>query len=263
MESLILSLASFYAFSREYAEVAIHEDDSFTKKDILTIKNIFPWAKLILLKDADIILRQKGFSEKTINLRHKHKLLIKAIDFHHIESRKRVLIIDTDVFFLKNISELWSKITEGEKFIFNDDREPAYGSSKKLLEKVLGRKLEMNPAPYVNTGLIVEPSAILREAKTIIDGYCKEFENFSYQRPHCIEQGFIACFLKNKKVEECVFSGNHRIIGHQDMPGTGYLKKYDFENNPDNVETIHLCGWNKLGKDFGAIRTKLLSFMKK
>ncbi|MGB2705963.1 MAG: hypothetical protein WBC74_03830, partial [Candidatus Omnitrophota bacterium] len=208
-------------------------------------------------RDADKELKEIGFSPATIKLRHKHKLLIKAVDFHHIESKERILIIDTDVFPVGGMRELWDKITEGAALIFNNDPEPAYGSSRELLEKVLGRKLEINFEPCVNTGLIVEPAAMLRKAKAVIDGYCREFENFTYPRIHCIEQGYIACFLKAEKIGEHPLSDRYRLIGNNDRFASLRLTKYNFENNPDNLETIHLCGWDKLGKDFRMIKKRL------
>lgn len=261
LECLLLSLASFYAFSKEYAEVVLHEDGTFAKRDITVVKTIFPWIKYISLEDADEQLKQKGFSKKTIKLRHEHKLLIKTIDFHHIDSEERILIIDTDIFVLEDMRELWDKVIEGRQFAFVNDPEPAYGSSKDLLEKILGRKLTMNFGQCVNTGLIIEPAGMLRKEKAIIESYCREFENFSFQRKHCIEQGYVACILKDKGVDGYTFSNRYKIIGHKDMSGFEWLKKYDFINNPDSLEAIHLCGWDKFGKDFQIMKKKILKIV--
>lgn len=257
LESLLLSLVSFYAFSKEYAGVTIHEDGTFTKKDVSIIRKIFPWAKQVSLSDADKILKQKGFSDKTIKLRHKHKLLIKALDFHHIESKERILIMDTDVFALGGMQEAWEAIAEGAQFIYNSDPEPAYGSSKELLEKVLNRSLNINLRPCVNTGLIIEPAAVLKKNKNTAESYCDEFNNFPYKRIHCVEQGYIACVLKDKKIAEHPLSDRFKIVSSRNADNIEWLKKYDFENNPENLESIHLCGWDRLGKDFQAIKRKL------
>jgi len=258
LESSLLSLASFYTFSKEYAEIVIHEDGTFVKEDVSIIKKTFPWITYISLKDANKCLQEKGFSNEVIKLRYKHKLLIKAIDFHHIESKDRILIIDTDVFFLGKLEELWGKINEGAKLIFNKDPEPAYGNSKQLLEKAMGRKIAVKLSPYINTGLIVEPASFLRNEKETIENYCKEFKNFVFQRVHCIEQGYIACILKDKKIKEYPLSSRYKIVSSRDNQIVNWLRKYNFQINPGNIQTIHLGGWNKLGKDFQMVKKKLL-----
>lgn len=267
LECLLFCLAGFYAFSKEYAEVVIHEDGTFTRKDILIVKEIFPWAKYVSLKDADETLRKKGFSKETIEFRHrKYKYIIKAVDFHHIESRERILILDTDIFLLGGMEELWERITKGAQLAFNEDPSPdfGYGGSKELLEKILERKIDINLRPCVNTGLIVEPAAIFREESEIFNRFCEKLENFLYKRKnsHCIEQGYIGCILKDKGIEEYPLSDKYRII-HRNTPGVQMLKDYDFENNPENIETIHLCQWDKLGADFRMIKKKLLPAMRK
>jgi len=261
LESCFLSLATFYFFSKEYAEIVIHEDGTFTKKDEEFIKKIFPWVKYVSLKDADARLKSKNFSPETIASRHKHKLLIKTIDFHHIESRDRILIIDTDIFLLGGMQELWSKIIEGAQLVFNDDLEPAYGSSKDLLEKVLMRQINIDPKPCINTGLIVEPAQLLRGEKRTIECYCKELASFPYERIHCVEQGYIACILKDKRIEENPLSRKHKIIGHRDTEGIEGLKNYDFIKNQDSLETIHLCGWDKLERNFQAVKREILHLL--
>ncbi|MFO8053168.1 MAG: hypothetical protein R6U54_04330 [Candidatus Omnitrophota bacterium] len=259
LESCILSLLSFYALSENVAEVVIHEDGTFTKKDKSIIKKLFPWIKHISLAEADKKLKENRFSKETIKLRHRHKLLIKAIDFHYLEPKNRILIIDTDIFFLSNPKELWKEIEQGSEFIFNQDPEPAYGSSKELLEKVLAEKININYYPCVNTGLIVEPSRLLREEKETIENYCQEFENFSYQRKHCIEQGYIACLLKYKNVPEFPLQGRYDIVGHKNKQGIEKILSYDLIDNPENIQTIHLCGWDKLGQGFLAVKEKIFA----
>jgi len=268
LECLILSLASFYAFSKEYAEIVIHEDGTFTKRDISMIKKLFPWAKYVSLKDADEKLGKVGFSRETIKFRHlsKYKYMIKAIDFHHLESMERILIIDTDIFFLGAMEELWEKVTTGAKLAFNEDPSPGfgYGGAKELLEETLGRKIEINPRPCVNTGLIVEPAAIFREEKEISDRFCAKLEDFIHNNKdtHCIEQGYIGCILKDKGIEGHPLSGKYRMI-HRNTPGVQMLKEYNFENNPENIETVHLCQWDKLGDDFQIIKRKSLKAIRK
>jgi hypothetical protein len=247
-------LISFYKFSREYAELVIHDDGTFTKADILFIRKLFPWAKIIKLFDADQQLMEKGFAEQVIKLRHAHKLLIKAIDFHFIESKKNILIIDTDIFIINQMNELWDRIIDGEQLIFNEDLNPAYGSAKELLEKVLNTELRCEDGPYINTGLIVLPASTLRQEKIIIEKYCLGFKDESFQRPHCIEQGFIANFLDLKRFKKVPLSDTYKIIGNNDSVGVKWLKAYDLLNNSESVNTIHLCGWDKLGKNFQHIK---------
>ena len=258
LESLLLSLASFYVFSREYCDIIIHEDGTFTKRDFNAIKTLFPWVVIIPLEAADDILRTEKFSDETIQLRHEHKLLIKAIDFHHVRSADRTLIIDTDIFLLHSMDELWDTIVAGKEFVFNNDPEPAYGTAKELLEKATGRTFRMDPSLCVNTGLIVEPSAFLRQQKEVINGYCKEFRDFSFEREHCLEQGYIACVLQDGGVYGHTLSDRYAMISHREPQRIAWIKEYDFRNNSDKIETIHLCGWDKLGRDFRLIRNKLL-----
>lgn len=263
LECLLLSLAAFYAFSREYAEIVLHEDGTFTKKDISLVKSIFPWIRYISLGNADLELKRKGFSDATIKLRRRHKLLIKAVDFHNIASKERILIIDTDLFFFKSAEELWRRIEEGKSFVFNRDTKPAYGASKEFLEKVIKKRIKIDLNPAVNTGLIVEPSRLLMKEKSIFEKYCEQIKHFPFPRIHCVEQGYIACLLKNMGIEEHPLSDKYKIVGFHNLPAVKKLKEYDFKNNPNNIETIHLCGWDKLGEDFRTVRKKLLSLIEK
>lgn len=263
LESFLLSLASFYVFSREYAEIVLHEDGTFTGRDFSIVKSVFPWVKCIPLADADALLRKKVFSDETVRLRHKHKLLIKAIDFHYIEPKERILIIDTDLFILGLMSELWDNIKEGKEFVFNEDPKPIYGSAKVLLEESLGVKLVDNKMSNVNTGLIVEPSLLIRENREIIERYCNIFgRSNKFYNLHAVEQGFIAYFLIYKGIEGYPLSNKYMIAATLYPDDVKRLKEYDLKLNSDSLETMHLCGWDKTGEDFQIIKRRLLYVFK-
>ena len=261
VEALILCLSCFYVFSEELATVVVHEDGTFTDRDVAVLKKLFPWVEYIPLADADESLRADGFSEETIGARHRHKLMIKAIDFHHIRSRGRILNVDSDVFILGGMNELWERVRNGDNFIFNRDQHSAYGSAGELLSEVIGRGMEVCSEPFVNTGLIVEPAGAMRREKNILEKYCARIDSFEFKRIHCVEQGYIAYVAQYLGVPGWPLSGHYRIVGSGDADAVNWVMKYDINTNKDAVETLHLCGWDKAGKAFKKVSRELFRAM--
>jgi len=261
LDSLLISLSAFYVFSSELTSVVVHEDGSFTDRDVSILKNVFPWVEYVPLKEADERLRAAGFSEETISIRHRHSMMIKAVDFHHIRGCGRILSFDTDVFVLGGMGELWASVRAGGRFTFNRDKNPAYGSARDLLSVVLGQELPKEEGPFLNAGFAVEPAELLREKRDILERYCAGLDSFPFRRVHCAEQGYIAYLLKYLGIEGKSLSSHYSISGCTEPAGVEHVKKYDLETNKDGIETIHLCGWDKSGKDFRAVKRKLFRAM--
>lgn len=68
--------------------------------------------------------------------------------------------------------------------------------------------------------------------------------------------------LKDKKIKEHPLKKEKYRIIHHNTPGVHTLKEYNFNSNPENIEIVHLCAWDKLGRDYRTVIRKLLGAMR-
>ena len=116
---LLWSIASFYRVINTIGQLYVHSDGSLTDVDVKKIKFLFP--KAIIIKPEYLY---KNYIEKFNNYPNikkyrfekikKFKLLLKLLDPFFISPCKKVLIIDSDLIWLKKPTEIENEINNSK-----------------------------------------------------------------------------------------------------------------------------------------------------
>jgi len=150
--NLIWALKSFYrASGRSYA-LCIHDDGSLTIEQRRILLEHFPRARLIARQRADeeVLTALAGFP-LCKRFRESNHLAPKIFDFRHYLRADRMLLLDSDVLFFSEPTELLRRIEDSNylKNTANGDVASAYTVDP----KVVTQECEVNLIARFNSGL--------------------------------------------------------------------------------------------------------------
>lgn len=109
--NLIWTLKSFYAVSGRKYRLCIHDDGSMEKEALEQLARHFPDARLIDRKTADReVLPTLAAFPRCRTFRQTNHLSPKLFDFRHYLQSDRMLLLDSDVLFFAEPTELLNRI---------------------------------------------------------------------------------------------------------------------------------------------------------
>lgn len=191
------SLASFYKMSVEIGQLYIHNDGTLTVKDKNILKNFFPNAKIV---EADEITKGNYLANHSLLKRFRegnnsYFLLKKIIDTYFLSDKKYHLIIDTDLLWFKDPTEVTVEIRCGcQNSVMVANNSFGYVYFKD------GEKLNQELASY-NSGIVLYGRDNFDLAK--LEEYLGKIDENKKENNHFIEQAGFAWCLKNlKKLDE-------------------------------------------------------------
>jgi hypothetical protein len=145
-------LKTFYYYSKTRPELVIHEDGTFGTGEIKTGFKHFPNCKIIRKSDADRdiqdFLTEFKYSRK-YRLRKDFPTGVKLFDSFYYAQSERLLLLDSDVLFFRNPTEIIKNI-QADKPFFNSDYFSAYCSPPEVLGEIFGIEI----IPKINSGLM-------------------------------------------------------------------------------------------------------------
>ena len=156
--NLVWASKSFYWTSgRQYA-LCIHDDGSLGAEESDALRRQFPVARLVGRAEADRRMEAmlKDFP-RCSEFRFSNHLAPKVFDFAAYLQSERMLLLDSDVLFFSEPTELLRRIEDPEYRLntFNEDDETAYVVDPERV--ALGFALQ----PRINSGLaVIQPAAI-------------------------------------------------------------------------------------------------------
>ncbi|WP_353930084.1 hypothetical protein WJM97_17545 [Okeanomitos corallinicola TIOX110] len=150
--NLVWTLKSFYHFSQRQYALCIHDDGTLTEENITTLQYHFPEARIINRKQADEkVLPLLSSYPHCLEFRKTNHLSPKVFDFAAYLQSDRLLLLDSDILFFKEPTELLNRIEKPEyKFnSLNADVQSAYTVDPETVKNHLGFHL----ADRINSGL--------------------------------------------------------------------------------------------------------------
>lgn len=150
--NLVWTLKSFYHFSQRQYALCIHDDGTLTEENITTLQYHFPEARIIDRKQADEkVLPLLSSYPHCLEFRKTNHLSPKVFDFAAYLQSDRLLLLDSDILFFKEPTELLNRIEKPEyKFnSLNADVQSAYTVDPETVKNHLGFHL----ADRINSGL--------------------------------------------------------------------------------------------------------------
>ncbi len=148
------SLVSFYEFSGLRLPLLIYSDDTLSENHIRRMAKVFPDARIVDAAAAGSnIARRLADYPGCRRFRAALPYARKILDIPILCESTLVLLLDSDVFFLKRPDELMQHLTSGGKrgFVFERDIEDAYFASRAEIK----RQFHVDIAARVNTGIMI------------------------------------------------------------------------------------------------------------
>ncbi len=153
--NLIWTLKTFYHFSRRSYALCIHDDGTLPKAAHQALRRHFPRARMILRPEADsAVLPELANFPRCLELRKTNMLSLKLFDFRHFLRAERMLLIDSDILFFAEPSDLLRRIEDPGYRLnsVNADVQSAYTVDPATVKQTLG--FEMGPRFNSGLGLI-------------------------------------------------------------------------------------------------------------
>jgi len=150
--NLIWVLKSFYHFSQRDYALCIHDDGTLTSENIAALRYHFPNARIVERKQADEkVLGLLESYPRCLDFRQTNHLSPKVFDFAAYLQSDRLLLLDSDVLFFQEPTELLRRIENPNYHLntLNADIESAYTVEPETVKTHLGFDL----ASRVNSGL--------------------------------------------------------------------------------------------------------------
>jgi len=144
-------LASFIHFTKLNWKIIIHEDGSLPKFAALELLRLFPNATIISRAEADeTVLAKLSPFPLCKEFRATNPLAMKLFDMPHFAPGESFLLLDSDVLFFREPTEIlrWASESESSCWFNQDVAESSLVSSEEARER-LGIELW----PWVNSGL--------------------------------------------------------------------------------------------------------------
>lgn len=109
--NVLWALKSFYAVSPRKYSLCIHDDGSLTERHRLTLGTHFPAARVLSADRArSSVMRELTGHPRCQQFRLSNHLSPKVFDFRHYLQSERMLLLDSDVLFFSEPTELLSRI---------------------------------------------------------------------------------------------------------------------------------------------------------
>ena len=204
----IWALKSLYHFSRRRYALCIHEDGSLGHEELSALAEHFPEARIVDRPTADQrldrVLRNRPQSAR---FRATNPLALKVFDFSVFLEAERLLLLDSDVLFFAEPTELLRRLEDQSYRLNSLNRDWGYGYSvaAEQLRAVVPKGFQEG----VNSGLgVIHRASIRLDA---IEEWLTMPEIWSHD--HRIEQTLIALY-------SCLF-------GHEFLP-----REYDVHLGP-------------------------------
>lgn len=150
--NLLWALKSFYWASRRHYALCIHDDGTLRSEDVATLRTHFPEARLIERKAANERLKAGLASyPRCWQFRETNLLAPKVFDFPAYLEADRMLLLDSDVLFFEEPTELLRRIEDPSYRLncFNADVESSYTVDESVVREEGGFGLQ----PRINSGL--------------------------------------------------------------------------------------------------------------
>ncbi len=150
--NLLWALKTFYRYSRRNYALCIHDDGTLTPQALAALRHHFPEVRLISRETADReVLASLAAYPRCLALRKSNKLSLKLFDFRHYLKSPRILLVDSDVLFFSEPTELLRRIeTPGYRMnSVNADVASAYTVQPADVRERFGFEL----GPDFNSGL--------------------------------------------------------------------------------------------------------------
>jgi len=168
VETALKCVGSFLWACQEDVTLQIHDDGTLTDKDVDTLRDSFPSAKVISKLEADnaVFPRLAGYPA-CAEYRRRHPLAMKLFDICVLQNDSEpFLFCDSDVFFFRRFSLPLSN--NGPEAIFMRDTQHAYALYPWQV-RPLGRQ---KVAGRVNTGFMrLHPAALKLD---LVEGYLSQ-----------------------------------------------------------------------------------------
>jgi hypothetical protein len=150
--NLVWTLKSFYHFSQRQYSLCIHDDGTLSQDNIATFKYHFPNARIIDRKQAEEnVLPLLSSYPRCLEFRKTNHLSPKVFDFALYLQSDRLLLLDSDILFFKEPTELLNRIENPDYQLntLNADVDSAYTVGPEMVKTNIGFDL----AARVNSGL--------------------------------------------------------------------------------------------------------------
>lgn len=150
--NLIWALKSFHNVGQRFFLICIHDDGTLTSTQQSILRFHFPNARLIDRSEADIaVAAALAKYPRCLNLRSTNALSVKLFDFRHYLQADRMLLLDSDVLFFSEPTELLRRIEDPNyrKNTVNGDVASAYTVDPEVVKHQCGVDL----IPRFNSGL--------------------------------------------------------------------------------------------------------------
>lgn len=139
--NLIWALKSFYwAAKRQYA-LCIHDDGTLTPENRATLQHHFPNARIIDRPSADArVLAELTAYPRCLEFRQSNHLAPKVFDFASYLESDRMLLLDSDILFFAEPTELLHRIEDPDYSLntVNGDVSSAYTVDPQVVKDKLG-----------------------------------------------------------------------------------------------------------------------------
>ncbi len=142
--NLVWTLKTFYHFSGRNYGLCIHDDGTLTPKVLAVLQHHFPSARFILQSEADAeILAELARFPRCLEFRRTNTLAMKLFDFLHYLKTDRMLLIDSDILFFSEPTELLRRIEDPEYHLnsVNPDVSSAYTVTASTVREQFGFEL--------------------------------------------------------------------------------------------------------------------------
>lgn len=149
--NLVWTLKSFYAASHRHYALCIHDDGSLAPEQAQTLAAHFPNARLIFRSQADAeVPPTLSTFPRCLNFRQNNHLSPKIFDFAYYLKSDRMLLLDSDVLFFREPTELLRRIEDKNylKNTVNADVATAYTVTVQA-----ARDVKVNLIERFNSGL--------------------------------------------------------------------------------------------------------------
>jgi lipopolysaccharide biosynthesis glycosyltransferase len=193
------SIKSFLHHAQRPFSIVLHDDGSLSLHDIEKLKRHLPGVRVIRKVDADELIKPIVSSWKAVeayrfgtlgNTDYSRKMSIfslKLLDFNLLTAASRILVLDTDVLFFREPSELldWVDKKSGSQcmYCFED-----YVPVRNRTGAIIRFDRKATPSCYFNSGLICFDKSVMD--LDALDRWLKEqghltntlytFEQFAY-----------------------------------------------------------------------------------
>ncbi len=216
----VWSLASFYLNSSVIGQLYIHNDGSLTARDKMYLKKFFPSCQIIeeqdVEKNYDKLDDYKIIKDIRIDKVKKYFLLKKLIDPFLISDKNKILVIDSDLLWFNEPTEIRQEINkDSDNSLMMDNNTKSFVYFKQ--NEKIGEKL----ASY-NSGIVYYKINNFNLNK--LEEYFKRIDYANSKNKHFIEQAGCAYCLNNLKklsAEKYVINENllqEIIVKHYTSP---------------------------------------------